>query len=45
MTIRKAALPVVLPYLDNGQTEQTFTRSRCNLGGRETKVARRAMEL
>jgi hypothetical protein len=32
MTIRKAALPVVLPYRDNGQTEQTFIRSRCNLG-------------
>ena len=32
MTIRKAALPAVLPYRDNGQIEQTFIRSRCNLG-------------
>jgi hypothetical protein len=32
MTIRKAALPVVLPYRDNGQIEQTFIRSPCNLG-------------
>ena len=32
MTIRKAALPLVLPYRDNGQIEQTFIRSRCNLG-------------
>jgi len=43
MTIRKAALPVVLPYSDNGQTEQTFIRSRCNLA--RDMAAGRAMEL